>query len=89
MAERPNASALKAEGCKSPVGSNPTLSADENEDIMTKPWHDERYSGDAPIHYDNNEAAAWASGYNTAIENAAKDLDQALAKELGNGTQSS
>lgn len=27
VAERPNASALKAEGCHSPVGSNPTLSA--------------------------------------------------------------
>lgn len=27
MAERPNALALKARGCNSPVGSNPTLSA--------------------------------------------------------------
>lgn len=34
VAERPNASALKAEGCHSPVGSNPTLSAMETDPLV-------------------------------------------------------
>jgi hypothetical protein len=31
-------------------------------------WSSIRSSSDAPIHYGNAEAAAWADGYNSAVE---------------------
>lgn len=35
---------------------------------MEKKWDDERSLDDAPIWYYNIEAAAWAAGYNDAVD---------------------
>lgn len=50
---------------------------------MTENWYDERGMNDAPIWYDSNQAAAWASGYNAAVEEYKTALEKAFAKESG------
>jgi hypothetical protein len=42
-------------------------------------WNDEKFPTDAPIDYSDEEAAAWAAGYNAARQAAAQSSREGRA----------
>lgn len=47
-------------------------------------WFEDRELADAPVHYDNEQAHAWMAGWEAAVEEYTRQINEMLAREQSN-----